>query len=75
MIQDIKAFCKLFYEATFLSINCYDYALDKSYTYPEDVGFNIIVNNPSPDFLNFKMNPDYFVSDSFTYYGYVESSI
>ena len=53
MIQDIKAFCKLFYEATFLSINCYDYALDKSYTYPEDAGFNIIVNNPSPDFLNF----------------------
>ena len=74
MIQDIKAFCKLFYEATFLSINCYDYALDKSYTYPEDAGFNIIVNNPSPDFLNFKRNPDYFVSDSFTYYGYVESS-
>ncbi|WP_459777483.1 hypothetical protein, partial [Allocoprococcus similis] len=59
MIQDIKAFCKLFYEATFLSINCYDYALDKSYTYPEDAGFNIIVNNPSPDFLNFKRNPDY----------------
>ena len=74
MIKDIKSFCRLFYESTFLPINCYDYASDQSYTYPEDAGFDIIVNNPSPDFLNFKKNPDYFVSDSFTYYGYVESS-
>ena len=61
MIKDIKSFCRLFYESTFLPINCYDYASDQSYTYPEDAGFDIIVNNPSPDFLNFKKNPDYFV--------------
>ena len=74
MIKDIKSFCRLFYESTFLPINCYDYASDQSYTYPEDAGFDIIVNNPSPDFLNFKKNPDYFVSDSFPYHGYLESS-
>lgn len=73
MIKDITTFCKLFYESTFLPINYYDYKQDRSYTFPDDAGFEIVVNNPSPDFLNFKKNPDYFVSDSFTYYGYVES--
>lgn len=43
MIKDIKSFCRLFYESTFLPINCYDYASDQSYTYPEDAGFDIIV--------------------------------
>ncbi len=74
MIKDISTFCKLFYESTFLPINYYDYKQDRFYTFPDDAGFEIVVNNPSPDFLNFKKNPDYFVSDSFTYYGYVESA-
>lgn len=74
MIKDIYTFCKLFYESTFLPITCYNYVTDTTCTFPNAAGFQIAVKNPSPHFLNFKKNPDYFISDSFSYYGFVESS-
>lgn len=73
MIKDIKTFCKLFYDSTLFPINYFDYQTDESLTFPENAGFHIITDDPSPEFLNFRKNPDYFLSDSFAYYGFIES--
>ncbi|MDO4285338.1 MAG: hypothetical protein Q4C60_08370 [Eubacteriales bacterium] len=67
MINDAKTFCRLFYSSTFLPISYCHYETS------DIIAFPFCMDHFSPRFLTFQKNPDYFVSDSHGYYGFVES--
>ena len=71
MITDLKAFCELFYASTSIPIGYYHASPD------DDCSFPSILEDPSvfkgilSGFRHFTKNPDYFIAQSFSYYGYI----
>lgn len=72
MITDLKAFCELFYASTSIPIGYYHASPD------DDCSFPSILEDPSvfkgilSGFRHFTKNPDYFIAQSFGYYGYIK---
>lgn len=72
MITDLKAFCELFYASTSIPIGYYHASPD------DDCSFPSILEDPSvfkgilSGFRHFTKNPDYFIAQSFSYYGYIK---
>ncbi|MGF6989978.1 YSIRK-targeted surface antigen transcriptional regulator [Lachnospiraceae bacterium PF1-21] len=73
MILDIKLFCEKFYNSTFIPITCHHVSTGKSLFFPETLDTTATFRNTLDGFMNFTKNPDYFIADSFSYYGYVKS--
>lgn len=75
MITDIKEFCHLFYNMTSIPIHCYDFTTNRSQFFPSIFGNLSIFRGTLHGFENFRdssQNPDYFISPSFSYFGWVK---
>lgn len=73
MISDIKEFCRLFYDTTSIPINYYHIPTSSSCSFPALLGNNEIFKDTVPGFINFSKNPDYIISPSFSYLGYIKA--
>ena len=73
MITDIKKFCSLFYDTTFIPISYYHIPTDRGGSYPLIMERQDIFKGQLSGFMNFAKNPDYFISPSFSYFGYVKA--
>lgn len=74
MITDIKELCHFFYASTAIPICCYDTASDCISAYPSILEEKIFFNRNLLEVMHFTKNPDYFVSQSFGYFGYIKPS-
>ncbi|HBA69625.1 MAG TPA: AraC family transcriptional regulator [Lachnospiraceae bacterium] len=72
MITNIEEFCRLFYDTTFIPIHCYDIPSGSCCSFPALLGNQDIFGTSFPGFLNFSKSPDYIISPSFSYLGYME---
>ncbi|MDO4623056.1 MAG: helix-turn-helix domain-containing protein [Eubacteriales bacterium] len=73
MLSYLDDFCNLFYLATAIPISYYNTEADAKGYFPDQIDVPGIFRNTLPGFSNLNANPDYFVSDSFSYYGCVRS--
>lgn len=73
MITEIKEFCRLFYDTTSIPINYYHIPTNDGCSFPEFLGNRDIFREELSGFMNFSKNPDYFISPSFSYFGYVHA--
>ena len=73
MIQDPVRFCDLFYRASFLPITCCCRGTGEVSFFPRASGIDRLVHSTLPGFMHFTQNPDYFVADSFSYFGFIDS--
>lgn len=74
MITDIKEFCQLFYHMTSIPIHYHDFTTNQSHSFPSILGDLSIFRGTLHEFKNFEdsaQNPDYFISPSFSYFGWV----
>lgn len=74
MITDIKEFCQLFYNMTSIPINYHDFTTSRSQSFPSILGDLSIFRGTLHEFNSFEdsiQNPNYFVSPSFSYFGWV----
>lgn len=72
MITDLNSFCQSFYFATAIPINCCHYPSGDSCSFPVISEEQTLFSNFPSEFLHFQKNPDYFISQSFGYFGYVK---
>jgi len=72
MVTDIRQFCRLFYDTTLIPINYYDVLTNDSFSYPPILADEEIFKGTLSGFMDFSKSPDYFVSPSFSYFGYVK---
>lgn len=71
MIQDLKEFCRLFYATTYIPIVLHS-PRHELFCYPEILK-TLDINTPQTQKkLSFHRNPDYMVTDSFSYIGYIQ---
>ena len=78
MITDVEEFCHLFYNMTSIPIHCYDLTTNRSQSFPPILGNLSIFRGTLHGFENFRdssQNPDYFISPSFSYFGWVKCEI
>lgn len=73
MITDLKEFCHLFYNMTSIPITYYCAQTNTSTSFPCILENEAIFKQILPGFMNFTQNPDYFISQSFSYFGQVKS--
>lgn len=73
MITDLEEFCRLFYNTTAIPVTYYDIAINRSCSFPCVLGDSAIFTGTLPGFMQFTQNPDYFISQSFSYFGCVKS--
>lgn len=72
MIQDLKEFCRLFYATTYIPIVLHS-PRHELFCYPEILK-TLDINTPQTQKkLSFHRNPDYMVTDSFSYIGYIQN--
>ncbi len=74
MITDIKEFCQLFYHMTSIPIHYHDFTTNQSHSFPSILSDLSIFRGTLHEFKNFEdstQNPDYFISPSFSYFGWV----
>lgn len=71
MLQDLTAFCDLFCKSTGIPIICYDTQTEEQQSFPTGHDFEQMSRNHPDGFFSFSRNPDYFVSSSFGYYGFI----
>lgn len=71
MITNIKEFCGLFHDTTLIPITCYNSTDNSLYAFPKLLESSDIFKNTLPNFGLLTKNPDYFIADSFTYFGYI----
>ncbi|MDO4648804.1 MAG: helix-turn-helix domain-containing protein [Eubacteriales bacterium] len=73
MLSYLNQFCNQFYQATAIPICCYNPETNEQFSYPTQFTTSQIFRESLPGFTRMTRNPDYFVSDSFSYYGFVRS--
>lgn len=73
MIKDVKTFCEMFYESTMIPCSYHDMKSEENFFFPSVYMIDDYSREILDGFFNFSKNPDYFVSDSFSYYGFVAS--
>lgn len=74
MITDIKEFCHLFYNMTSIPINYHNFTTNQSQSFPAILCDQSIFRGMLHGFKNFEdstQNPDYFISPSFSYFGWI----
>lgn len=72
MIENLREFCRLFYASTFIPICVCSTSGNLLYSYP---GVTESPENLCPSFpsvIRFEKNPDYFIMQSFSYFGYID---
>ena len=72
MITDLKAFCELFYASTSIPIGYYHASPDNDCSFPSILEDPSVFKGILSGFRHFTKNPDYFISQSFGYYGYIK---
>lgn len=72
MITDLKAFCRLFYFSTAIPISLCHYPSGNNFSFPVIWDDQTLFTNIPSEFLHFQKNPDYFISRSFGYFGYID---
>lgn len=72
MITDLNSFCQLFYATTSIPISYYHIPTDHSCSYPPILDDPSLFKGTLSSFMHFTKNPDYFISQSFSYWGYVK---
>ena len=73
MLSYISDFCNQFYQATAIPVSYRNTKTGKQEFFPKQFDIPGIFQKSLPGFTQMKRNPDYFATDSFSYYGYVES--
>lgn len=73
MITDLEEFCRLFYNITAIPVTYHDIAANRSSAFPPALDDRALFKGTLPDFMQFTQNPDYFISQSFSYFGCVRS--
>lgn len=72
MITDLSAFCELFYASTSIPISFRHISDNRGSSFPQLLNEQSLFHNRLSDFTNFTKNPDYFITPSFSYFGYVK---
>lgn len=72
MIKDVKEFCQLFYYTTTIPINYYHVPSDFGCSFPSILGEQVIFKETLINSVDFSKNPDYIITQSFSYFGYVK---
>lgn len=72
MITDLIAFCRLFYFATAIPISLRHYPSGDDCSFPAIWNDQTLFTDIPSEFLHFQRNPDYFISRSFGYFGYID---
>lgn len=72
MITDLKTFCHLFYCAFAIPVNYYQISSGNSCSFPAIMDDQTIFKNSPSHFFHLHKNPDYFVSESFGYFGSIQ---
>lgn len=62
----------MFYESTFIPISYFHHSDQEIHLFPKEYHFLYKTRNMSDEFLTFSKSPDYFISNSFCYYGYID---
>lgn len=71
MISDISEFCKLYYASTFFPIAYFDSGNQKICSYPKTAEKLDLYSTALPSLQKGQRNPDYFITNSFAYYGII----
>lgn len=72
MITDLKAFCRLFYLSTAVPVSCCHYPAGSITSFPAAPGDEALYKSIPSELMHLKKNPDYFISQSFGYFGYID---
>lgn len=72
MITDLKAFCRLFYASFAIPISYHHIPSGNSCSFPAVLVDQSLFKNPPSGFFRFCKNPDYFISESFGYFGSIQ---
>lgn len=70
--EAIFSFCRQFYNVTLLPITCFDGRTQESRSYPERFDIGSLARSQPEAFSRFRESPDYWISDSHCYYGFVQ---
>lgn len=73
MITNIQEFCQLFYYTTSIPINYYNISTKQECSFPAILEDKLIFKGTLLNSGDFSKNPDYFVTPSFSYFGYVKT--
>lgn len=73
MITDLEAFCRLFYATTSVPITCYQAPSGKIFSFPSILGNQSLFQNDLSSLFHFQKNPEYYISQSFGYFGSIRS--
>ncbi len=74
MVKNIHEFCRLFYNSTSIPIGYYIVSSGQTCCFPPILSDPSVFNGALPEFMQFSMNPDYTVTQSFSYFGYIDAS-
>lgn len=72
MIENLKEFCRLFYASTFIPVSVCQAPNLVEYSYPTNHEDIRNISSTLPAMLEFHKNPDYFILQSFSYFGCVK---
>lgn len=72
MITDLKSFCRLFYFSTAIPVCLCHYPTGSVCSFPVVAGDQTLFTDIPTEFMHFQKNPDYFISRSFGYFGYID---
>lgn len=75
MLTCLSDFCKHFYQSTAIPISYRNTKTHKDEFFPKNLDTPTIFTGSLPGFMQMNRNPDYFVSDSFSYYGCIQSDL
>lgn len=73
MITDLEAFCRLFYATTSIPVVCYHAPSGNIFSFPSILGNQSLFKNDLSSLLHFQKNPEYYISQSFGYFGSVRT--
>ncbi|MBU3877452.1 helix-turn-helix domain-containing protein [Faecalicatena sp. AGMB00832] len=71
MIENLQEFCRLFYTSTFIPVNVCRTPGTVLYSYPEYQNSILNITSTLPYMLTFHKNPDYYLMESFCYFGQI----
>ena len=72
MITDLKAFCRLFYCSTAIPVSLCHYSSGDTCSFPVISDDQTLFTDIPSEFIHFRKNPDYLISQSFGYFGYID---
>ncbi|MCC8044603.1 MAG: helix-turn-helix domain-containing protein [Clostridiales bacterium] len=74
MVKNIHEFCHLFYNSTSIPIGYYIVSSGQTCCFPPILSDTSVFSASYPEFMQFSRNPDYTVSQSFSYIGYIDTA-